>query len=61
MVQGENRKTLLDRYRALSRGKRLIIIVFVIWAVQAIPKWTLAIVGDGQVAAGIMKIFVTPR
>ena len=61
MQQGENGKTLRERYRALSRGKRMIIIVFVIWAVQAIPKWTAAIVGDGQVAASIMKVFITPK
>ena len=48
-------------YRGLSRGKRIILIVFVIWAVQAIPKWTAAIVGDGETAAAIMTFFIEPR
>jgi hypothetical protein len=48
-------------YRGLSRGKRIILIVFVIWAAQAIPKWTVAIVGDGETAAAIMTFFITPR
>lgn len=51
----------LDWYRGMSRGKRIIFVVFVIWAVQAIPKWTVAIVGDGEVAAAIMTTFITPR
>ena len=34
---------------------------FVIWAIQAIPKWTAAIVGDGETSAAIMRMFVTPR
>lgn len=48
-------------YRGLSRGKRIIYIVFLIWAAQAIPKWTAAIVGDGETASAIMTFFITPR
>jgi hypothetical protein len=51
----------LKWYRGLSRGKKIIYIVFLIWAAQAIPKWTVAIVGDGEVASSIMRWFVTPR
>ena len=58
---GEPPPSLLDRYRALPRGKRIILIVFLIWAAQAIPKWTAAIVGDGETSAAIMTFFVTPR
>ena len=54
-------KTLRQWYRDLSRGRKIILITFVIWAVQAVPKWTVAIVGDGEVAARIMTTFVTPR
>ena len=54
-------RSYLKWYRGLSRGKKIIYIVFVIWAVQAIPKWTVAIVGDGEVASSIMIWFVTPR
>lgn len=53
--------TFANWYRGLSRGKRIIFVVFVIWAVQAIPKWTAAIVGDGETAAAIMTFFITPR
>jgi hypothetical protein len=58
---GDPPPSLRARYRALPRGKRVILIVFVIWAAQAIPKWTAAIVGDGETSAAIMTFFVTPR
>ena len=52
---------LLDRISAMSRGKKIVLVVFIIWAVQAIPKWTAAIVADGETSAAIMTFFVTPR
>ena len=52
---------LSERFAAMSRGKKIVLIVFIIWAVQAIPKWTAAIVADGETSAAIMKVFVTPR
>lgn len=52
---------LLDRLNAMSRGKKIILVVFIIWAVQAIPKWTAAIVADGETSAAIMTFFITPR
>lgn len=52
---------LLDRISAMSRGKKIVLVVFVIWAVQAIPKWTAAIVADGETSAAIMTFFITPR
>ena len=52
---------LLDRLNAMSRGRKIVLVVFIIWAVQAIPKWTAAIVGDGETSAAIMKFFITPR
>jgi hypothetical protein len=63
---GEPRKPepdgeLSERLAAMSRGKKIVLVVFIIWAVQAIPKWTAAIVGDGETSAAIMKVFVTPR
>ena len=51
----------LEQYRAMSRGKKMVLTVFVIRALQAIPKWTAAIVADGETSAAIMKVFVTPR
>lgn len=52
---------LLERYGAMSRGRKIVFWVFVIWAVQAVPKWTAAIVADGETSAAIMKVFITPR
>ena len=54
-------RELTERIAAMSRGKKIVLIVFIIWAVQAIPKWTAAIVADGETSAAIMKIFVTSR
>ena len=52
---------ILDRLNAISRGKKIVLVVFIIWEIQSIPIWTVAIVGDGETSAAIMKIFVTPR
>ena len=52
---------VLDWFRRLSRSKKVILIVFLIWFAQAAPKWTLAITADGELAGRIMKLFVTPR
>ena len=48
-------------YRRLSRSHRFILIVFLIWLAQALPKWTVAITADGELSATIMRVFVTPR
>jgi hypothetical protein len=50
-----------QRFRKLPRGKKVILIVFLIWLAQALPKWTAAITADGELSARIMKVFVTPR
>lgn len=52
---------LLERFRALSRGRKIIVVVFLIWAAQAVPKWSAAILADGEAAAAIMTVFITPR
>ncbi|MCP5436105.1 MAG: hypothetical protein H6957_11630 [Chromatiaceae bacterium] len=57
----KTRAELLERFQAMSRGRKIVLVVFIIWAIQAIPKWTVAIVGDGETSAAIMRIFVTPR
>lgn len=51
---------LLERIQAMSRGRKIVLAVFVIWAAQAIPKWTAAIMADGETSATIMRYFVTP-
>ncbi|MBR0567097.1 hypothetical protein J5J83_13320 [Azoarcus sp. L1K30] len=51
---------LLERIQAMSRGRKIVLAVFVIWAMQAIPKWTAAIMADGETSATIMRYFVTP-
>lgn len=50
-----------NHFQQLSRCKKIILIVFVIWAIQAVPKWTVAITADGELSAKIMKAFITPR
>ena len=52
---------MLDRFAAMSRGRKIVLIVFIIWAIQAIPKWTAAIMADGETSAAIMTFFITPR
>ena len=52
---------LYQRYKRLSTSKKVILIVFLIWLAQALPKWTAAITADGELSAKIMRIFVTPR
>lgn len=52
---------IADRIRAMSRGRKIVLVVFVIWAIQAVPKWTAAIVADGETSAAIMTFFITPR
>ena len=52
---------LWTRYQQLSPSKKFIIAVFMIWLVQAIPKWTVAVTADGELSAQIMKMFITPR
>ena len=52
---------LRERYRNLPTSKKIILIVFMIWLAQAVPKWTAAITADGELSAKIMKVFITPR
>ncbi|MDJ0740982.1 MAG: hypothetical protein QNJ91_14800 [Gammaproteobacteria bacterium] len=52
---------LRERIAAMSRGKKIVLVVFIIWAVQAVPKWTAAIVADGETSAAIMTFFIDPR
>ena len=52
---------LYQRYKRLPTSKKVILIVFLIWLAQALPKWTAAITADGELSAKIMRFFVTPR
>jgi len=64
MVEREPRPVslgLYQRYKRLSTGKKVILITFIIWLAQALPKWTAAITADGELSAKIMRFFVTPR
>lgn len=51
----------LEQLKSISRGKKIVLTVFVLWALQAIPKWTAAILADGETSAAIMTMFITPR
>lgn len=52
---------LYQRFKKLSTSKKVILIVFLIWLAQALPKWIVAITADGELSAKIMKLFITPR
>jgi hypothetical protein len=52
---------LRERYRQLSKSKKVVLIIFLIWFAQALPKWTAAITADDELSAKIMMFFVTPR
>ena len=52
---------LAERLAAMSRGRKIVLIVFIIWLVQALPKWTAAIMADGETSAAIMTFFIAPR
>jgi len=63
MVESKRRPKLpglYQRYKTLPTSKKVILIVFIIWLAQALPKWTAAITADGELSAKIMRIFVTP-
>lgn len=51
---------LYQRYKKLSTSKRVILIVFIIWFAQALPKWTAALTADGELSSKIMRVFITP-
>lgn len=52
---------LLARYQSLSTSRKFILIVFIIWLVQALPKWAAAVTADDELSSKIMRMFVTPR
>lgn len=56
-----NTASLRERFRRLPRGKKVILVVFLIWAAQAIPKWSAAILANDETSAKIMKVFVKPK
>jgi len=63
MVENKQRPKspgLYQRYKRLPTSKKVILIVFIIWFVQALPKWTVAITANGELSAKIMRIFITP-
>ena len=51
----------VENKSTLSRGKKMVLIVFVIWAAQAVPKWSAAIMADGETSAKIVGYFITPK
>jgi len=60
--QGQKQpSSLYQRYKALSASKRVILVVFIIWFIQAVPKWSAAILADDELSSKIMEVFITPR
>jgi hypothetical protein len=58
---GKQQAGLRVWFSNLSTSKKVILVVFLIWLAQAIPKWTAAITADDELSARIMKVFITPR
>jgi len=48
-------------YMKLSLGNKVITGSFLVWLIQAIPKWGFVFLGDGEMAASMMTLLVTPR
>ena len=46
---------------SIKLGKKLVLYIFIIWAAQAIPKWSAAIMADDEASAKIIGFFVTPK
>jgi hypothetical protein len=60
-VSGEQTGGFCLWFSRLPIGKKVILIVFLIWLVQAVPKWSVAIMADGEMSASIVKFFITPQ
>ena len=60
-MHNQGKSAIAVQMNSLSRGKKMVLWVFIIWAAQAIPKWTLAITADGETSAKIISFFITPR
>ncbi len=58
VLKPKGRATVWQR---LSKGKKLIVVVFLVWLIQALPKWYVALTADGLLSARIMKVFITPQ
>ena len=60
-MKTQEKTAIMDQISSLSRGKKMVLMVFIIWAIQALPKWTLAITADDETSAKIISFFITPR
>lgn len=61
LVQENTRPGLMDWFRQLPIGKKAVLVIFLIWFAQAVPKWSAAIFASDEFSAEIMKVFITPR
>ena len=57
----KNNNNGLSNIRSIKLGKKLVLYVFIIWAVQAVPKWSAAIMADDETSAKIIGLFITPK
>ena len=60
-IREEGKSSMMAHYNQLSTSKKVIVIVFVVWLVQAVPKWSAAIFAGNEVSASIMRVFIDPR
>ncbi len=49
-----------DSYCRLPTSKKVILLLFLVWLVQALPKWGFALLADGERAALVMRMFIVP-
>jgi len=48
-------------WKHLDPSKKVILVSFLIWLAQAIPKWTFVLMADGEATGDLLKLFITPR
>jgi hypothetical protein len=48
-------------YENLPIANKVIIGSFLIWFLQALPKWGAVFLGGGETAASLMTMLITPR
>lgn len=53
-------KRLATHFFALSKVKRFLVTVFLVWFLQAVPKWSVAIFASDELSSRIMQMFITP-
>jgi hypothetical protein len=51
---------IVNKFLGLSKAKRFLVAVFVVWFLQAVPKWAAVIFASDELSSQIMQMFITP-